>query len=1477
MGLGALWRVPLALLALALAGAFVLYGWLRTEAGNEFLRLALQREGTNALTEGTLALGGLRTDLATYARLTDLALVDGAGRPVVALAAVEVRWNLRALLSGTVEVTSLVLDRPLVTLHTDEHGTLDVVRVLGLDTPEDPDGSPWEGLPLPVVVGGARVVGGTLIAGDRADPLRVQGLDAELVGRGKGLSVWVDRLGVDATVAGPGLQAAPVHISLAGAADGGLLTVRELAVEAGPARLRGAGSLGLAEGVAGELGLTLDTLELDEVEAHTGDLGLRGEVGLHLRLSGGLPSLDLAGEVTGSAGTLALNGEAALLADPPTWSAAVDVRDLGLQGVLDAVTEPVDADGRLTLNGRGAEVEAALAFAPATLWGYSFDALTAELGWSGGAGHVRSLELALGDTRVGGVGRLGASGATLELVVDSDDLRDLATFGVSGFTGAARLEGPLTVDWSGAFTLDLDARVHGVDVSTAGVVVSEAQGRARVEVRGTDVTARGTLAASPVLAVGAEVHGATVGWAATVVGGFVSWEATVDTGEVTVPGSTPPLGAARVAGVAFGEVPSGGAADTAVNLTLEHVALGPLGSSAGQVAVAVRGNALQVFASLDDQRGERARVVLDADLSTGSYRVPTLELRPVDLPAWANRRPVSFRLAGDRVEDIALELVSEAGRVEVEGDVGASGAQDLRVRLVGIELDWLEQLGLPAMAGRVELDGRLAGRADAVEGSVQGRVTGLAVGADLRRLDVWLDLQAGDGSVSGTAVARTGEALVLAVRGRVPARLDLASPGLVAGAPVNVEALVGPIQRSELARALPATGELPLAALAGRLVLVGSLDHPELSAELGASVPMGEHGEVLEVTAHAAQVGERLELSAVGRHRGRDRLRVAGSAATLAGTWLSASVNGEPAPDPSLPQTWADALQVQVVPLDLPLELVASLAGGLDGLEGRLGGGVYITGRPASPGVVASLQVLDATVGGVAVEDAVVSLAPDGKGGTYAGLHAMVDGRPFSATVTLPFVTEDLARWDEVQQRPLEGQLQASGLPLQLVQGLDVGLADLAGTLDIEARLGGTVGAPQARGRLTVSDGAARVDAAGLRLSQVRLEASLEGDQVTVHDLVATTAPAWRSLERPGTLRGRGTARLGGAGLLAVDVTLEPDGLWVLATSDMDVAVSGELRVTGDSPALGVGGRLRVEEASVEVASDTFSSTSYTLDPGIELVRDDADAPPPPPQAVGSFLEDLLVEVEVDLNRRAFLEVEVPLDETYGDLYARLTTAALKSTLDGVVQVVMRRGETDVVGEVQVLRATTRVFGREFQVEEGSTLVFGGGGATNPNLRLAATYTTSQYGSIDVDIGGDALSPTLDFRSSEDYDQTDIASILVLGVPASELSSSEGGASGLLLGVVSGLMTSTVEQVAGGGFELIEIEAGEELPTFRVGKSIGRRLFLIGEWDPAADMEAGENEYQLTLEWLITRQLLGELTTGDQGASTVDLYYKFRF
>jgi autotransporter translocation and assembly factor TamB len=197
----------------------------------------------------------------------------------------------------------------------------------------------------------------------------------------------------------------------------------------------------------------------------------------------------------------------------------------------------------------------------------------------------------------------------------------------------------------------------------------------------------------------------------------------------------------------------------------------------------------------------------------------------------------------------------------------------------------------------------------------------------------------------------------------------------------------------------------------------------------------------------------------------------------------------------------------------------------------------------------------------------------------------------------------------------------------------------------------------------------------------------------------------------------------------------------------------------------------------------------------------------------------------------------------------------------------------DLVGTVEISRGEADILTRRFAVESGSEVRFIGGDYANPFLDIQARYVTQQYGDVVLNISNTAAAPKFGYSSEnaeQDYDQSDLFAILLLGRPASALADSEGESSMNALSLALSTVTGSVSSALGGTV-VDEVDWDPESGV-RIGKSISEKLFLV--YDRNSNPDDTENINQVTLEWLISRRLYAEFRTGDRAQSAANIYWR---
>lgn len=654
------------------------------------------------------------------------------------------------------------------------------------------------------------------------------------------------------------------------------------------------------------------------------------------------------------------------------------------------------------------------------------------------------------------------------------------------------VEGPLSIEVRGA--LDERALRVGVlrvrlgDTSVDGLgEVDLATRRGRVALGRLTVDRGAARELLPQVALGADLEATA----------YVESDGAVATGAVHV---APPAGDAAAAGPA-----RGGRADAAVAIRLDGTrALGAdvavdrldparlhLRAPPGAVTLTARGGA--AGDALETLRGRVA-------VSLARSRLRGAELGPGELSARADR---------GRWEVQRLALSAPGLTARGAGTWRQRGAVAGKVALEATDLGRaLENVGrllderLPALGGRVKLDGALSGTAAAPVLDARVDAPSFAVGGL-----AWLGLR-GEGRISGPLRAPTARLDAAAARVRQGGR-DVARALRVRGELTGAEA------RLEASADVPALGRDPvtLQAVAQRAAEADEL----VLTELSLAYPGTRFA--LEGSARLSLSGPRVDRLALAA--GAQRITAAGGLGARG------------------------ALDARLVLERVRLE---GLPAGILPAEERLGGEVSAelsasgtTRRPVLAGRLALSDGRWRTLEGLRAQG---ELRWDGGGRRATAAVALAREAGGTADVQLDLPVPLGVR----PREPVSARLRAEALPLDALLAAARLELPAAGALSLEATLSGTSGAPALEAQATLADGTyqdltavgltLRAEAPGERLV-ARVEARLSG-QPAVRAEAAVPLDLSDLLARPAaTLRAVRRAPVeGGAEIPALDLAL---------------------------------------------------------------------------------------------------------------------------------------------------------------------------------------------------------------------------------------------------------------------------------------------------------------------------------------------------
>ena len=537
-----------------------------------------------------------------------------------------------------------------------------------------------------------------------------------------------------------------------------------------------------------------------------------------------------------------------------------------------------------------------------------------------------------------------------------------------------------------------------------------------------------------------------------------------------------------------------------------------------------------------------------------------------------------------------------------------------------------------------------------------------------------------------------------------------------------------------------------------------------------------------------------------------------------------------------------NALDMVVDISELPLSIANAVAPDL-GLSGTVNGRATISGAASDPQVR-----FEARAGGIGAS----SIAPFGitplslaTSGSYAGQVVVLDNLTANGSGGLSVTGSGRV--------PLSGP----GVALTLNGSAPLALGNqfvadrggqLSGTASFDARISGSLSAPQFSGAVSTS-GAGYVDPElNLRLTNINGRVALNGTSANVESLSA-------SLATGGSVSASGTVGLTGGMPANLSVSINSARY---ADGDIFVAtLSGGLTLTGNltgSPVLG--GSVLVEQANITVPEG--------LGGGAQLIEVEHRRTPGPVQqtldrarinertgaSTGGSGPNLLLDVTVNAPNQIFIRGR-----------------GLDAEVGGSVRITGPISAVQPVGAFSLNRGRLDILGRRVVFETGTVTLLGD---LDPQINFVAR-TEGDGITVFVIVSGRASAPDITFSSNPALPQDEVLGRLIFNRSMGELSPIQlaqlaAAAAELVGGGGGGGLVESLRGAAGlADLDIVTDDAGNV--GVQAGTYIQDNVYL--------GVTAGANgQSKVTINLDVTDDLTLKGAAGQDGNSSVGVFYE---
>ena len=376
---------------------------------------------------------------------------------------------------------------------------------------------------------------------------------------------------------------------------------------------------------------------------------------------------------------------------------------------------------------------------------------------------------------------------------------------------------------------------------------------------------------------------------------------------------------------------------------------------------------------------------------------------------------------------------------------------------------------------------------------------------------------------------------------------------------------------------------------------------------------------------------------------------------------------------------------------------------------------------------------------------AAAGAAPRALGLTELRLAARADGTAWRVQAALASQATGSASADVTARTDRPDAWPAANTPMQGALALrvpDLGIYNawlpvgwrLGGQLEADARLAGTLGAPQYTGSVRGSQLAVSNFVEGVRVRDGELQVSLRGDDARIERFVARAGD--------GVLRIEGGAQFGAQPTAQVSVSAER--FRALGRVDRRIDLSGRAQLRLDAQRVALQGGFQVDEGLIDLGR----SEAPELSQDVVVVDDPAAQRKAVAAAPGSARTKPNREVQMDLR----------LDLGHA---LRVRGKGINTLLAGDLRITAPGGQLAVAGAVRTVKGNYDAYAQQLRIDRG--VISFSGPVANPRLDIEATRPDLKEVSVGVAITGTASNPQVRLFSTPEMSELDKLSWLTMG------------------------------------------------------------------------------------------------------------------
>jgi translocation and assembly module TamB len=419
-------------------------------------------------------------------------------------------------------------------------------------------------------------------------------------------------------------------------------------------------------------------------------------------------------------------------------------------------------------------------------------------------------------------------------------------------------------------------------------------------------------------------------------------------------------------------------------------------------------------------------------------------------------------------------------------------------------------------------------------------------------------------------------------------------------------------------------------------------------------------------------------------------------------------------------------------------------------------------------------------------------------GGTATAALALTGAGTFNAQLRLPRLTQGMVLRDQ----PLSGTIAVHFRDLTFLEGFVPDLRNLAGSLNADLGLAGTVAAPRLTGQARLDGGRAQVPLYGLDIKDIRLAATANGSTTLAIDAGARSGP--------GSVRITGSSGLMPSAATPLHLAVTGSRFEVMGTRDVRILVTPDVQLEYQGTMARVTGEVTVPEAHVHVEK---APKGGPIEPSKDVVF-----------VGGAKPQAQKTATPLALYARLRLVVPNPAVE--------LDALGLKGQPYGSLLLVENPGSPTIgTGELDIAPGGTfQAYGQNLTIERGR-LIFGGP-VDDPGLNIRASrQSDDRTVTAGIEAKGTLKQPLVSVWSNPVMSQSDALAYVVLGHGLNQASPQEGNRvanAATSLGLAgAGLIAKNIGARFGLEEASIESKGNLNQASLMLGKYLAPHLYVV--------------------------------------------------